>query len=174
MITVFGNFEDKLIVSCVNATAEAEGEFGGFVTYTPCGGDEITVSVRPGRPRILGCIEQSFTTDPWVNVQTYDPCTSDGGFGDGPGPVDPDPDDPDTGDEGSGTGAGPDKLIIFTNNGNKDINPIEYSYDNADGGTLNQSSPLGAGQSHSKIGTVGYSFNTNIEITYEPLEQPLK
>lgn len=253
MITVFGNFEKGLSIRCVNATASAEGEFSGSVTYTPCGGVETTVTVLPGKPRILGCIEKSFTADPWVNVETFDACDGvffddgpiaagfledaytdepisdyyiDVGFGfnlymhsnvawrlelsnsnlsnDGPtsGPPYTDSYDHELGafdavtggttlinlvndadgsvldtvfvtiggglksDEGSGTGAGTNRTIIFTNTGNSEIYPIAYTYDMEDGSNASQGSPLGAGQSHSKQGTVGYSFNTNIDITY--------
>jgi hypothetical protein len=70
------------------------------------------------------------------------------------------------GDAGSGTGAGTTKTIIFTNTGNVSIYPIAYTYDKADGTSVSQGSPIGAGEAHSAQGTVGYSFNTNINITY--------
>ena len=96
MITVFGNFENSLSIGCKNATAAVEGEFSGTVTYTVCG-DEFSqqVTVLPGRPRILGCIERIYTADPWVNVDVFEDCESGGGFDPAPDPEDPDPKDPD-------------------------------------------------------------------------------
>lgn len=64
----------------------------------------------------------------------------------------------------SGTGSG-ECLIIFTNTSGSTINPGSgYYYTDANGLTVQQSSPLGAGQSHSKLGIVGDTLNTQITV----------
>ena len=64
----------------------------------------------------------------------------------------------------SGTGSG-ECLIIFTNTSGSTINPGSgYYYTDANGLTVQQSSPIGAGQSHSKLGIVGDTLNTSITV----------
>ena len=68
------------------------------------------------------------------------------------------------GSVGSGTGSGA-CLLLFTNNSGSTINPGNgYYYTDANGLTVQQSSPLGAGQSHSKMGIVGNTINTSITV----------
>lgn len=250
MITVFSNFEKSPSIGCKEATAEVEGELAGTVTYTACG-DELSqqVTILPGKPIILGCIEPMYTADAWINVEVFGNCESGdvsnniaAGFledsftdqpiseysmdvgdsfnlymhsnvawrielsnsnlfndGDTSGPPYTDAYDHElgtfdgvtngitlinlvndadgtvldtvtvtigSGDAGSGTGAGVNTTILFTNTGSKSISPIAYTYDKADGTSINQGSPLGAGETHSAQGTVGYSFNTNIDVSY--------
>ena len=64
----------------------------------------------------------------------------------------------------SGTGSG-ECLIVFTSMSGSTINPGHgYYYTDANGFVVQQSSPLGAGESHSKMGIFGDTLNTQITV----------
>ena len=70
-----------------------------------------------------------------------------------------------TGSVSSGTGSGA-CLLMFTNNSGSTINPGNgYYYTDHNGfGPIYQSSPIGAGHTHSKMGIVGGTLNTSITV----------